>query len=152
MKQVILSSHEQHVEILNKIRPSARFVEIVIPHGDAPDDELIMALKPYLFETKKVQEWAGTIFGGRPATLRRYSCDDRLFQRLSEYEGFFIHVPYKTSPGDFIHFHDDIERWQMEYTTFGDKDIAFLEENGGVLFYTTTHEGDVFISERLECA
>ena len=149
MKQTILPSHERHVEILDKIRPLTRFVEIVIPYGDVQNDELIIALEPFLVETKKVQEWTGTISGGGAVTLHRYFASDDLFQCLSEYEGFFMSIPYKASPDDFIHIHSDIVLWQMEYTSFGDKDIAFFDEDGNVLFYTTTHEGDAFIDEKL---
>ena len=150
MERIILSSHEQHIKILKRIRSSARFVEIVIPYGEAPNDALIISLKPFLLETKKVWEWTGTISRGTASTLYRYSSDDALFQYLNEYDSFFINVPLRNSPDDFIYINDDILRWQMEYTSFGNKDIAFLDENNDVLFYTTTHEGDAFINEKFE--
>ena len=150
MEQIIITSHEQHVALLKKISPATKFIEIVIPYGEASNDELIISLRPFLIEMKKVWEWAGTISGGTESTLYRYSSDDALFQRLNEYEAFFLHIPYKTSPDDFIYFPDDIVRWQMEYTSFGDKDIAFFDENSDVLFWTTTHEGDAFIHEKFE--
>ena len=123
MKQVFPSSHEQHIEILNKIKPFTKFVEIVIPYGDSPNDELILSLRPFLIERKKVHEWAGTISGGKASTLYRYSSSDYLFQRLNELESFFTSLDYN--------------------------DIAFFDENNDVIFYTTTHERYAVINEKL---
>jgi hypothetical protein len=121
--QIIISSHEQHIELLNKIRPLTKFIEIVIPYTDTPNDELILSFRPFLIERKKVHEWTGTISGGKASTLYRYSSFDYLFERLCGYESFF--------------------------TSFGDNDIAFFDADNNVIFYTTTHEGYAFINEAI---
>ena len=149
MNQIIISSHAQHVEILKRVEPFTKFVEIVSRYAGALTDELTTSLAQFLVETKEVWEWAGTISKGAASTLYRYSYDEALFQNLREYEGFFIHMPYRNSSDDFINIPDSVVLWQMRYTSFGDKDIAFFDENNDLLFYTVTHEGYAFIDEKL---
>lgn len=128
MIEIQLRSHEQHIEILNRIRPHTKYIEIVVPYADAPSDELIVKLQPFFIERKQVKSWQGTFSKGKASTLYRYQYSRDVFKILETYTAFF--------------FSRDNQRGEpfAEYTPFGDKDIAFCNAENDVLFYTTTHE------------
>ena len=153
MKRILLFSHAQHLEILKKIKPFTKYVEIATPYRDGDDEELIVALRPFLIETKKTKEWTGTRTWSEMATsLYRYNCNDELFRILSEYESFFISVNIQKISNYVKQICGavNVGYWQAYGTSFGDIDIAFFDENNEELFSTTTHEGIAIINEKFE--
>ncbi|WP_426351102.1 hypothetical protein ACPWSR_07715 [Alloiococcus sp. CFN-8] len=126
-----LTSHEQYLDILKKLKSKTAYIVLVQIDGEDKNDlNLVKALKQMeLIGTKKVNEWLGTRTRGFPAVRYIFKFDERYIKYLSNFDSFFFNTTDKWS-------YDAVEK-----TDFGFDDIAFLDENRQVLFYTTTHEG-----------
>lgn len=128
MESITLTSHEQHLRLLDVLEKRTRTIEIVQICGEDTDDPLIKAAMPFLINKERVNKWHGTKQGGRGSPKFTLRADKAFFRHLRRYEGFFI-----SGKGE---------------TDFGLDDIAFIG-SGGVLFYTTTHEGEAYIAPGL---
>ena len=110
-----ISSHEQFVELLFKLRKLTKYITIV-----QIDDE----------KKNNALEWYGTLRLSHCGTVYEFDVKDKsFFSDLMEYEAFYI--PATSRDGEY----------RPEYTSFGLNDIAFLDRYKVPLFFTTTHEG-----------
>lgn len=140
MEHIDLTDHEQHVEILTKLRKLTHRIVIVQVDGEVKDDPLIvkaLSMMELLFK-HQTWEWFSTDrFGGKPAVEYVFRKKREFFDFLKGYEAFFISDP----PSRF-----DRKEYRVRYTDFNPaNDIAFLDEDGQLLFYTCTHEGMAMI-------
>lgn len=139
-KSIELSNHKQYLEILNKTSKLTSKIVIVQIDGPDKEDEIVnTAFRIMPLENKEiVNEWYGTIAeGSRGAIKYTFIKKHSFFEYLASFESFFIGKIDKYNNYDVI------------YTDFGIDDIAFLGDNGELLFYTTTHEGEAYLNEKL---
>lgn len=126
-----LTSHEQYLDILKKLKSKTAYIVLVQIDGEDKNDlNLVKALKHMeLIGKKKVNEWLGTRTSGLRAVRYIFKSDERYFKYLSNFDSFFFNTT---------------DKWgcdAVEKTDFGFDDIAFLDKNKQVLFFTITHEG-----------
>lgn len=127
-----ISSHEQFVELLFKLRKLTKYITIVQIDGEKKNDPVISKAmeKMILLDKYKALEWHGTLHLGHCGMVYEFDVKDKsFFSDLMEYEAFYI--PATSRNGEY----------RPEYTSFGLNDIAFLDRDKGPLFFTTTHEG-----------
>ncbi len=127
-----ISSHEQFVELLFKLRKLTKYITIVQIDGEKKNDPVISKAmdKMTLLDKYNALEWYGTIRSHGYATVYEFDVKDKsFFSELMEYEAFYI--PSISRSGEY----------RPERTFFGLNDIAFLDSDKRPLFYTTTHEG-----------
>lgn len=132
---VDLYSHKQYLAILEMLKKDTK--KIVLVQIDGPDDtdsvvenaQIMMPLK----NKEIVSEWLGTIAPGRGAVQYTFKSNDEFFGYLCRFESFFLWDKHPTKP----HMGYTV----LRDTEFGIDDIAFLDKNDTILFYTTTHEG-----------
>lgn len=128
---VALTSHEQYLDLLKKLKSKTAYIVIVQVNGE-DDEDIIIAnanTRMQLIEKKNVNKWLGTKTRGSRAVQFCYRKEDSFFQFLSTYPSFFFNRK---------------DQWgcdEVEYTDFGIDDIAFYDHNQTPLFFTTTHEG-----------
>ena len=127
---IALTSHEQYLDLLKKVKSKTAYIVIVQVNGEDDEDQIIAEANTCmeLIEKKTVNKWLGTKTRGSRAVQFRYRKEDRFFRFLSTYPFFFNRK----------------DRWgcdEVEYTDFGIDDIAFLDVDQSPLFFTTTHEG-----------
>ena len=126
-----LTSHEQYLDILKKLRSKTAYIVLVQIDGEDKNDlNLVKALKQMeLISKKNVSEWLGTKTRSTRPVQYVFKSDDRYFKYLSDFDSFFFNTTDKRGC-------DTVQK-----TDFGFDDIAFLDKNKQVLFYTITHEG-----------
>lgn len=127
-----ISSHEQFVELLFKLRKLTKYITIVQIDGEKKNDPMITKAmeKMTLLDKYNALEWYGTLRLSHCGTVYEFDVKDKsFFSDLMEYEAFYI--PATSRDGEY----------RPEYTSFGLNDIAFLDRDKGPLFFTTTHEG-----------
>ena len=127
-----ISSHEQFVELLFKLRKLTKYITIVQIDGEKKNDPMITKAmeKMTLLDKYNALEWYGTLRLSHCGTVYEFDVKDKsFFSDLMEYEAFYI--PATSRDGEY----------RPEYTSFGLNDIAFLDRYKGPLFFTTTHEG-----------
>ncbi len=127
-----ISSHEQFVELLLKLRKLTKYITIVQIDGEKKNDPVISKAmyKMTLLDKYNALEWYGTHRSHGYATVYEFDVKDKsFFSDLMEYEAFYI--PAESRSGEYC----------PERTSFGLNDIAFLDSDKRPLFYTTTHEG-----------
>lgn len=137
MESIRLTSHDQHLKLLDVLEKRTRTIEIVQICDEDLDEPLIKAAMPFLIKKERVNKWHGTKQGGRGSPKFTISADKAFFKHLRKYEGFFQSMTDE----------DGIEC--VRTTDFGLDDIAFIDGGGTVLFYTTTHEGYAYIAPGL---
>ena len=135
---ITLKSHLQYLNILNAIRKETERIIIVQIDGEDKTDPIVNTAKEMMpLENREiVSKWLGTIARGRAAIKYTFLKKREFFGFLSSFEAFFIvesENPYR-----------------VRATDFGFDDIAFLDHNGDVLFYTTTHEGYAYYNKSLK--
>lgn len=126
---VWLESHRQYLEILNLVRKDTALIVLVQIDGVDEGDPIVAAAKQMMQLEKQetVSRWLGTVAPGRGAARYVFRKHRSFFGYLASFESFFL----VKSRDPFV----------VEATDFGMDDIAFLDQNGELLFYTTTHEG-----------
>lgn len=137
MESIQLTSHEQHLKLLDVLEKRTRTIEIVQICDEDLDEPLIAAAMPFLIKKERVNKWHGTRQGGRGSPKFTIRADMAFFKHLRKYECFFQNM---TDKNGFDH---------VRKTDFGLDDIAFLDSGGAVLFFTTTHEGYAYIAPGL---
>ena len=133
---IVLSNHEQYLKMLNLIRKETKKIIIVQIDGKDETDPVVNTAKKMMTVEKieVVSEWFSTIAPGRKAVQYTFLKKREFFDYLNSFESFFI--VSSTNPYTVID------------TDFGFDDIAFLDSNDELLFYTTTHEGFASLSKR----
>ena len=126
---VWIETHKQYLEILNQVRKDTALIVIVQIDGVDREDSVVETAKQMMSLEKQetVSRWLGTIAPGRNAARYVFRKHRSFFGYLATFESFFL----VKSMDPFV----------VEATDFGMDDIAFLDQNGEPLFYTTTHEG-----------
>lgn len=137
MESIRLTSHEQHLKLLDVLERRTRTIEIVQICDEDLDEPLIKAAMPFLIKKERVNKWHGTKQGGRGSPKFTIRADKAFFSHLRKYECFFQNI---TDKNGFDH---------VRKTDFGLDDIAFIDSGGAVLFFTTTHEGYAYIAPGL---
>lgn len=135
-----ISSRKQYLEVLAKIQKRTQKIIIVQIDGPVKRDPIVnTALRLLGLEKKEiVHRWYGTIAKGSRGAVQ-YT-----FDVLKNRSGFFGFLASLNS------FWDGIERAadgcdpQAQFD-----DIAFLDSQGRLLFFSTTHEGEFNISKDL---
>ena len=127
-----LNNHEDYVKLLKKLEFECSYVEIVILDGKETN-ELVSKFKNDIIETIKVSKWWSTETRSFN-NLYRIKATNKLFEFLEKYETFCKY--FFSEKGDY-----------NEITDFGCDDIAFYDENNDYLLFTTTHEGNIAISD-----
>ena len=134
-----LSNHEQYLTLLDLIRKDTQKIVIVQIDGQNDDDPVVNTAKSMMTIEKReiVHEWFSTIAEpSRRAVQYTFLKNRDFFDYLSTFESFFI------GRESLKHGYEVID------TDFGLDDIAFLDENGEILFSTTTHEGFATLHKR----
>lgn len=137
MESITLTSHEQHLRLLNVLEKKTRTIEIVQICGEDLNEPLIAAAMPFLIKKERVNKWHGTKQGGRGSPRFTVHADKTFFKHLRGYECFFRVVT------------DENGLDGVRETDFGLDDIAFADGGGAALFFTTTHEGHAYIAPEL---
>ena len=148
MKKLVsveLKSHEQYLDILNRVKKRTVYVEIVQISGLSKkyikNDKVVQFANEHLrlIEKCKVNEWLGTWSDpkGKKYLYSIYYNDETFWDFLSGFSSFFFAGV------------NESEKYVVEETEFGLDDIAFLDKDKNPLFYTTTHEGYAHIAESL---
>ena len=133
---ILLKTRSQYLDILNTIRKdTARIILVQIDGEDTEDPVVNMAKEMMTLEKQEtVSEWFGTIAPGRAAVAYTFLKNREFFGYLCSFESFFLissENPYR-----------------VKETDFGLDDIAFLDHNGHLLFFTTTHEGYAYLNKK----
>lgn len=126
-----IKSHEDYIKLLDSLKSKTYYIVIVqICCEDKTDEKIIKAKScMQLVSKKNVNRWLGTTRRDYKAVEYIFISSDNYFNYLSRYSSFFFN--YQDSYGCDI----------VQETNFGIDDIAFLDKNKNVLFFTTTHEG-----------
>ena len=139
-----LNDHESYLDILNKIDKKCEYIEVVIL-DERESNDLIEEFRNDIISVKKVKEWWGTeVDSLEPCNyLYQLKYSKRLYNYLSKFETFCKYFEYGTTKksleyGDY-----------REITDFGMDDIAFYDQNGNYLLWTTTHEGYIMVNDKI---
>ncbi len=135
-----LRTHEQYIDLLQKLKRKTAYIILVQIDGeDKEDQNLQTALScMQLLEQKKTGHWLGTITKRKRAVSYLFRADQQYFTYLESLSSFFYF-------GE-----DQYGCDKVDTTEFGLDDIAFLDADKKVLFFTTTHEGYANISPKIE--
>lgn len=130
-----LNSHEQYLNILNKIESKCKYIEIVII-DERKSNELVDEFSRDIIDIKKVSKWWGTETNSKN-NLYKIKATKEFFAYLTKYE-------------TFCKYHESLSRGDYaEITNFGYDDIAFYDKNDNYILFTTTHEGYIAISDEI---
>lgn len=136
-----LNTHQEYVDILEKIKGECKYIEIVLLDG-RKNNELIDNFNSDILYTKKVSKWWGTETKGSNY-LYGINFSKVLLEYLKKFETFCKYYEYGSSI-------ESLKRGDYsEITDFGIDDIAFYNDNNDMLLCTTTHEGYIMINEKL---
>lgn len=139
-----LNDHESYLDILNRIDKKCEYIEVVIL-DEKESNDLIEEFRNDIISVKKVKEWWGTeVVSLEPCNyLYRLKYSKRLYNYLSKFETFCKYFEYGTTKKS-LEFGD-----YREITDFGVDDIAFYDQNGNYLLWTTTHEGYILVNDKI---
>lgn len=135
-----ISNRKQYLEVLGKLQKLTQKIIIVQIDGPVQDDPIVHSAWNMLHLEKKeiVNKWYGTIAEGSRGAVK-YT-----FSTIRNKGSFFGWL------ASFNSFWDGIETIAGDYDPQAEfDDIAFLDGQGKLLFYATTHEGDFYISKDL---
>ncbi len=134
---IVLSAHEQYLNLLDQLREKTAYIMLVQISGSDGGDPVVEQAESCMrrLERNTVQEWPGTVTLGRGGEQYVYAADGAFFDYLKQFPSFFFR------------FQDSWGCDGVSDTGFGDDDIAFLDGEQRLLFYTTTHEGDAYLRE-----
>lgn len=139
-----LNKHDKYIEILKKLRKKCTYIEIVvIARRKMEENQIVVKFKDDIIKIDKVREWWGT--RSCKNFKVRIKASKELFQYLSKLETFCKY--YKESEETILKYktRGDI----AVDTDFGYDDIAFFNKDNNILLCTTTHEGYIFVNEKL---
>lgn len=138
--RIEISNRKQYREVLKKVQEPTQKIIIVQIDGFIKDDPIVNSAWNILHLEKKeiVNEWYGTIAeSSRDAVKYTFN----VIRNKNSFFGFLYSLNS---------FWNGIETVTDKYDIKSQfDDIAFLDDKGKLLFYSTTHEGDFFISKDL---
>ena len=139
MVPVEIKNHQEYIDILNKLKEKTKYIILVQIDGYDEDDKIVAYANSVmeLEQKREVRKWLGTITCGGKAVQYTYVASKEFFKYLYGFSSFFFNTTSKR--GEF----------QVIDTEFGLDDIAFLDKEHNMLFYTTTHEGYANIEKGL---
>lgn len=139
MVSVEIKNHQEYIDILNKLKEKTKYIILVQINGYDEDDEIVVYANSVmeLEQKREVRKWLGTVTRGGKAVQYTYVVSKAFFKYLYGFSSFFFNTTSRE--GGF----------QVIDTEFGLDDIAFLDQDRNVLFYTTTHEGYANIEKGL---
>ncbi len=142
---VDLHSHKQYLAILAMLKKDTKRIVLVQIDGVKKDDPIVENAHHMMTLQNKeiVSEWLGTCAPGRGAVQYTFQSSDEFFGYLCTFDAFFLWEPHPAKP--------HVGYTQLRSTDFGNDDIAFLDQNNRLLFYTTTHEGFAWIHKQYDC-
>ena len=125
-----LSTHDRYLALLDALERRAAYI-MLVPVSGSGDDPVLERAKGCMEQTdhRLVTAWPGTITGGKPVDRYIFAANKEFFNYLRQFPAFFLH------------FTDSWGCPSVSDSGFGYDDIAFLDGGGGLLFFTTTHEG-----------
>ena len=136
LERIELTSHEQYIELLVKLRKLTRYISIVQIDGEEKDDPIVLKAKSVmqLHHSRTTDNWFSTYAPRRQAAEYVFVKHKGFFDYLMGFESFF-----------FSHYNKN-GAYEPEYTDFNTcDDIAFFDDEMQLLFYTCTHEGFAWI-------
>ena len=136
-----LNNHEAYIKVLNKIESKCKYIEIVIIDG-RESNELVDKFTRDILDRKKVSKWWG-IETKSVNNLYKIRATKEFFTYLTKYETFCKYYEYGSNKESFARGD------YSEITDFGYDDIAFYDENDNYILVTTTHEGNIAISDEI---
>jgi len=136
-----LNNHEEYIKILNKVEPRCKYIEIVVI-DERKTNELVDKFKNDIKQHKKVTKWWGTETK-ISNNLYRIKATKEFFSYLTKFETFCKYFEYGSTKETLI------KGDYSEITNFGYDDIAFYDENDDYILFTTTHEGNVAINDKI---
>lgn len=138
-----LNNHKEYIKILDKIENKCKYIEIVILDG-RKSNELIDKFSDDILEVKKVSEWWGTKIIGGSNYLYKINYSKEIFECLRNFQTFCIYYEHESNDENFK------RGYHFEITDFGIDDIAFYDKNDTCLLCTTTHEGYIYVNEKVQ--
>ena len=129
-----INSHDEYLEILKKLEKKSQYIEYVLV--DESDTKFIEKFKDLIISMTPKNKWWGTKTGGRGRQVYKIKSSKEIFRYLNKIETFCKCI---------VSIHGDI----AESTDFGINDIAFFDDSGTPLLFTTTHEGYITIRNDL---
>ena len=136
-----LNNHETYINVLNKIEPKCKYIEIVVVWG-RKSNELVDKFSEDILTVNKVSKWWGTETR-RTNYLYRINYSKELFEYMRQFETFCKYHEYGSNK-------ESLRRGDYSETTnFGIDDIAFYDKDDNYLLYTTTHEGYISINNQI---
>ena len=136
-----INNHQEYINILDKIEIKCKYIEIVVIDG-RKSNELIDEFSDDILNVRKVSKWWGTETKGSNY-LYRIDYNKDIFEYLRKFETFCKYYEYGSNK-------ESLRRGDYsEITDFGLDDIAFYDKNDICLLCTTTHEGHVYINEKI---
>ncbi|MCI8869014.1 MAG: hypothetical protein HFF39_00475 [Lawsonibacter sp.] len=134
---VELSDHDRYLDLLNQLKEKTAYIMLVQVSGPDSGDPVVEQAESCMrrLERNTVQEWPGTVTLGRGGEQYVYAAAGAFFEYLKQFPSFFFR------------FQDSWGCCGVSDTGFGYDDIAFLDGEQRLLFYTTTHEGYAYLRE-----
>lgn len=134
---IALTTQEQYQQIVKKLAQRTVYI-VLVQICEEADVSPVLAFAQSsmkLIGRKKVRKWLGTVRGGSRATQFIFQGEKRFFKFLLTFPSFFFNSK---------------DQWGCDLvvdTAFGEygDDIAFLDQQERVLFFTTTHEGYAYM-------
>lgn len=138
--RIDISNRKEYLEVLEKVRKLTHKIVIVQIDGPVKNDPIVNSAWNLLHLEKKeiVSRWYGTIARGNRGAVK-YT-----FNKIRNRKSFFEVL------ASFNSFWDGIETIADEYDPQARfDDIAFLDDQEKLLFFSTTHEDDFFMHKDL---
>jgi len=141
---VDLYNHKQYLSILSMLKKDTRKIVLVQIDGPEDNDPIVETAQMMMRQENKeiVSEWLGTIAPGRGAVQYTFKSNAEFFAYLCTFEAFFLWEKHPIKP--------HMGYTQLQRTAFGIDDIAFLDEDDTILFYTVTHEGFAWMHSKYD--
>ena len=135
-ESILLSSYTHYLSILRLIQKDTTTIQIVQVDGADSRDPVIAAAETRmkLEKREEVLQWYGTMRRGMAAVRYTFLKSPAFFDYLRGVSSFFLILSE--------------DPFKVRETEFGMDDIAFLDSDGDVLFYTTTHEGFAYLHRK----
>lgn len=139
-----LNTHESYIDILNKIEPKCKYIEMVILDGrELTDNEITKMFEKDIESMEIVSEWWGTKTSSKNKKVK-IKPSKEFFAYLKKYETFCRYYRCIKYDKEFKFYVDE-----QQSTDFGIDDIAFYDKNNEILLCTTTHECYININKKI---
>ena len=133
-----LNTHDEYLKILEILRKKCEHIELIIIDGkDKYSNPIVREFKDDIVLVKK--DYCGYSTLNDVVYIK---ATKNFFDYLTRYETFCKYYYAHTKENN-----DSYDK--CENTNFGYDDIVFFDKEGNVLLFTTTHECNISISEKL---